>query len=118
MGAILAFIAGIIYFIILFVMGFETGWGWAVIAIIFAASVVVALTMLLPPKSLWLYPGAFSLITFLVGVLALVSGSQPPIVVGMWFGIGIATVAVGLCSGYLAHVVFRQRPSNKEPGSN
>ena len=113
MGAALAFIAGIFYFFFLFVMGWETGWGWVIIAVIFAAGVVVALTMIFPPKSPWLYPGMFSLITFLVGALALVSGDQPPAVVGTWFGIGVATVAVGFCSGYLAHVVSRRRSTDK-----
>lgn len=117
MGAALAFIAGVFYFMFLFVMGWESGWGWIIIAVIFAAGVVVILTKIFPPKSLWLYPGMFSLITILVGVLAIASENQPPTVVGMWFGIGIATIAVGLCSGYLAHIVSRRRSSYKGPGA-
>lgn len=111
MGAVLAFIAGIFYFIFIFAMGMEnhSGWSWVIIAVVIAAGVVAALTMVFPPKSLWLYPGMFSLITLLVGILALVSGNQPPTVVGMWFGIGVAMVAVGFCSGYLAHIVSRRR---------
>lgn len=111
MGAVLAFIAGILYFIFIFAMGMEnhSGWSWVVIAVIIAAGVVALLTRIFPPKSLWLYPGMFSLTTLLVGVLALLSGNQPPTVVGVWFGIGFAMVTVGFCSGYLAHIVSKRR---------
>ena len=112
MGAVLAFIAGIFYFLFLFLMGWESGWGWLIIALIFVVCVVVALTLAFPPKSPWLYPVTFSLATFLAGALAIASGNQPPVVVGMWFGIGFATVAMGLFSGYLAHVALTRKATD------
>ena len=86
-------------------MGMEpgSGWGWVIIAIILPACVVAVLTKFFLPKYLWVYPGMFSLATLLVGILALISGDQPTIVVGTWFSIAVAINVIGYCGGYIVY---------------
>lgn len=108
-GGALAFVAGIFYLIFIFFMGWESGWAWVILAVIFSAGTVAALTMLIPPKSLWFYPLMFSLVTLLVGLLVLVSADQPRPVVEAWLSIGSATFAVSFCGGYVVQVISRRR---------
>ena len=108
-GATLAFFMGIFYFIFMLIMGWESGWGWAIIAIILAASVVAALTTFFPPKYLLVYPGMFSLATLLFGMLMLISGNQPTRVVGTWLGIAVAINVVGYCGGYIVYKIIGER---------
>jgi hypothetical protein len=110
-GVALAFFLGIFYFLFLAIMGMEleSNWGWVIIAVILPACVVTVLNNFFPPKSLWIYPGTFSLATLLVGILSLISGDQPTIVVGTWFSIAVAINIVGYFVGYIVQSVCNSR---------
>ncbi len=102
-GIVLAFMAGVVHLVLLFIMGWTNGFVWIVFPVILAAGINAGLYLFFQPKYVWAYPLIFSFATTIAGVLSFLSGGQPASVIGTWLGLAGATIIAGLLGGYLAH---------------
>ena len=106
LGSISALIAGVLYLVLSFVLGWQIGSLaiWFAILALTGLTVIAVLTIFVPSNQFWLYPIMFSLPSSLVGLLAATSGSPPS-----FFILGVGTFLVGLPISY---VVMKLRRSH------
>ena len=112
-GAMLSFLGGLPYVVLVFVIGweavgFQSSILWAAVACSITFGVCIALASWFPPSHIWLYPLMYALPTLSIGLIALTG--EPPIVT--FAAIGAITFLVGLSATYIA----RRRANKRNNG--
>ena len=108
-GCVIAGLAGVPYFL----FTFGKAWdgrpdvlylaGWLTLSILIVGAVIVVLTILLRPKTLWLYPTMFAGTIVLFGLSSLGEGTGP-----VWSLMALATIAAGWGWGHLTQVMSKR----------